>query len=190
MSNTSATGGYLSPSGIPTDAEIDAILQKLVVGISGISGTLVRPRWQPTPVTQPNAAANWCAVGVMTLRPDENAHVQHNPAALGTDTVRLHWALEAMASFYGPLSQHYGMRLKLGLAVNQNRALLRANNWGVHQVNELRHVPELVNAQWIKRTDLMMDFRFQTTTTYAVLNLLSVEGDVSTPENTTPFGTP
>jgi len=52
------------------DAALDAVFQALVVGITGLPGTLVRPRWQPVPPTQPSVTTNWAAIGVTTNAAD------------------------------------------------------------------------------------------------------------------------
>lgn len=188
MSGTSAAAGYLAPSGtIPTDASVASVLQRLVVGITGLAGSLVRPRWQPLLAQQPARDVAWCAIGVLALRPDENGHVTHAPAGQGTDKVRLHWTLESMASFYGPTAQALAMRLKMGLLITQNRALLRENGWGVREANEIRHVPELVNGEWLNRVDMPMQFRLEIVTDFAVLTLLSAAGTITDPPRIQPF---
>ena len=47
--NTSASGGYLSPTSSPPadDDALSSILHDLVVGVTGLAPTLVFPRWQP-----------------------------------------------------------------------------------------------------------------------------------------------
>src|SRR4051812_9766277 len=54
--NDSSTGGYLSPvvaSSALQDAALDALLQQMVAGITGLPGNMVRPRWQPVTPKQP-----------------------------------------------------------------------------------------------------------------------------------------
>src|SRR5574340_383319 len=69
MANTSATGGYLSPdaSALPLEGDaLDALLQGMVVGITGLPGAMVRPRWQSVVPKQPEPTVDWCAIGITT----------------------------------------------------------------------------------------------------------------------------
>ncbi len=74
MSNDSASGGYLLPQdGTPTlepDDPFDTLIQSIVVGVTGMPGDLVRPRWQPVPLAEPEPGTDWCAIGVTGEDPD------------------------------------------------------------------------------------------------------------------------
>ena len=61
MTNTSATGGFLSPLSTPAPLEDQALadfFQQYVAGITGIAGNLVRPRWQAEPPNIPQVASD------------------------------------------------------------------------------------------------------------------------------------
>jgi hypothetical protein len=86
MANTSATGGLLAPvAEVPplTDDALDALFQVAVSGITGISGALVRPRWQPTPPKHPEPSVDWCAIGITDITPDDGPSIQHFGALVG-----------------------------------------------------------------------------------------------------------
>ena len=80
--NTSATGDVLSPvldTPPEYDDDLDALFQPIVAQITGLDGSLVRPRWQPTvgKVPTPNPGTDWCAIGVTTITPDANPYIEH-----------------------------------------------------------------------------------------------------------------
>ena len=113
MTNTSATGGFLSPAVVTPpqeDADLEAIVQALVVNITGLAGSLIFPRWQPTIPKQPAASVTWCAMSVNVTDGDINPTITHDGAAnggLGASTLCRTEELEVDASFYGPLGQTY-----------------------------------------------------------------------------------
>lgn len=181
MPNTSATGGVLLPLGAPPadDDALDALLQAAIASITGLDGTLVRPRWQPSVPKQPEAAVNWCAIGVMFSQPDNDAWIALDPANPLQSLYYRHEAFECLASFYGPQSKQYAATLRDGLEIDQNRETLAANAIAYVGVGVLRSIPELVNQQWIKRTDLTIDFRRKVTRTYAIESLLAAGIDLT-----------
>ena len=63
---------YFIPSAPLEDDALDAVLQAMVVGITGLSGDLVRSQWQVVSPKQPERYTNWCAIGVLTSTPDDN----------------------------------------------------------------------------------------------------------------------
>lgn len=181
MPNTSASGGYLTPTSAPLveDSELDAIFTAAILGITGLPLGLVRPRWQPKPPLQPAGNVNWCAFGITTDETDAHGAVlQHDPAAdggNGQDNYQRQTAITLLASFYGPNGKGFAELMRDGLAVPQNREELQLNSIAYVTAGTIRAVPESVNMQWIKRYDLELSFRRQIDRTYAVQNILSVE---------------
>lgn len=182
MSFTSATRGPLAPEpalGPADDRALDDILQRLVVDLTGLPGSLVRPRWQPTPPARPPAETDWCAIGVQSLTPDANAWMGHDPAAEGNDVLRRHELIEVLASFYGPNCRGYAGLLRDGLQIAQNRDAIRAQGIGCVEAGATRPVPDLVNQQWLPRCDILLTFRREIVRTYPVKNLLSASGSIA-----------
>ncbi|QYY30241.1 hypothetical protein K2O51_22990 [Cupriavidus pinatubonensis] len=177
MANTSATGGYLAPTAPvpPDDDALDDLLQALVAGISGLPGSMVRPRWQPTVPKQPEPSVNWCALGVDVQQNDASPAIQHDPNGDGSDTYIRHQAIELLCSFYGPAGKGYAQRLADGLAIPQNNEQLALNDMKFVSVSEIRAAPDFVNQQWVRRYDLTVQLRRKITRTYPVLNLLSAQ---------------
>jgi len=181
----SSTGGYLLPAQpLPpaNDADLDALLQAMVSGITGLPGQYVRPRWQPVPPRQPEPLIDWCAIGVQAYRREGTPHQQHN--AEGTDTQRRHEQLDVLASFYGPNAARYAEVLADGVYVAQNGDTLRANGLAFLSAGDPLPVPELVNQQWIRRVDLSLSLRRAIARTYQVRNIDSSDTKVHTERTT------
>jgi hypothetical protein len=179
----SSTGGYLAPAVTtpPTeDVDLDTQLQAIVVGIAGLDGTLVRPRWQPVPPKQPAPTVNWCAIGVVSTAPDDNSAIVHHPDGDGYDELQRHEQIDALASFYGPLAGTNAAIFRDGLWIAQNREVMLVQGFGLVSTDPALQVPELVNQAWIKRVDIHFRLNRIVSRTYQVLNLLSASGTIIT----------
>ncbi|MBO2926654.1 phage neck terminator protein [Metapseudomonas otitidis] len=176
MANTSATGGYLAPVGAPAcDTDLEDILQAMVVGITGMPGRMVRPRWQPGNPKQPEPTTDWCAIGVTETVQDANPAITHDPNGQGVDVYVRHQELRVLATFYGPAAQGYAQRLADGITIPQNGEALRAQGFSFIEALPPIAVPELVNQQWVRRYDMTLRLRRKTERTYPVLNILSAD---------------
>ncbi len=182
--NDSASGGYLLPeNGTPSfdpDDPFDAFLQALVVGVTGMSGAMVRPRWQPVPIAEPEAGVNWCAIGVTQEDPDGGRpYVTHSgteDAGLGADFVQVGDTASILASFYGPNARGNASALRMGLMVAQNREVLQRANMGlVGMPGTARFVPAIVSMQTQRRVDVPFEIRRPQVIEVAVRNLLAVK---------------
>jgi hypothetical protein len=180
VTNDSASGGYLAPEAdlTPDGDSLDDALQVLVAGVTGLDGTLVRPRWQPEPPLSPDKRVTWCAVGVQSQTPDANPYEMHDPAGDGDTTMQRHETLDVLVSFYGPQSQVTAGVLRDGLFIGQNRETARAQGLALVEVGPLRRVPDLINQIWRNRVDLGITFRRQVNRTYPIRNLLSAAGTI------------
>lgn len=190
MGNDSTTPGYLQPatqSPPLEDAELDAVFQQMIVGLTGLPGSLVRPRWQSTVPKQPEPNVNWCAIGVTFSDPDANPAMLHDPAGEGSDTLLRHEILTVLASFYGPNASAYAAQARDGIYVSQNNAMLSTFSMGLVRAGTKRPVPELINQQWVRRFDFDMTIRRQIVRTYNVRNILSAGGTVNSDPRTIPF---
>lgn len=179
MPNTSATGGYLAPavaSPPVEDASLDALFQAAIVGVTGLAGNLVRPRWQPNPPRQPEPTVSWCALGVTLLTADAGPYISHDGTAnsgLGQDTYVRHEDIAVDCTFYGPAGQQYAAMARDGFCIPQNMEGLRTSGVFFVDSGDVRSFPELVNQQWIRRYDLSLKFRRQVNRGYQVENLLT-----------------
>jgi hypothetical protein len=180
----SSTGGYLLPSGTPPlegQALLD-FLQAVIVGITGLDGTMVRPYWASEPPNIPDAGTAWCAFKIGARPSDKFPYVRHNPIdadGQGSDTLQRHEALHILASFYdlgsGGLADGLAAQLRDGLSIPQNREVLTVNNMGLAYTGELVAVPVIVKTRWLYRVDLEVVIRRQIDRTYPVRNVLSAQ---------------
>ncbi len=105
MANTSATGGPLTPTStqaLPGDVTLVQYIQNLLVQLSGIAGTLVRPNWQENPPKTPAISENWIAFGITVFNPDPYAFTGDNGD--GEQIFARQEGIDVECSFYGPLA--------------------------------------------------------------------------------------
>lgn len=171
--NTSATGGYIVPNATPApiyDTALNRVIQQAVVGITGLAGALVRPRWQPNPPAQPEATVNWCAIGITTVGRDFDPYMRHDGGQSGKDLFTRNETLDVLASFYGPDGFSYAALLADGLALSQNRAALRSVGIKLGFTGGIVSAPALVNLRWLWRADLHIEFHREVRREYPILN--------------------
>lgn len=174
MPNSSATGGYL----LPTNAALDNNLLKrfmhgVIVGVTGLDNTLVRPAFQNNSPPIPDIDVDWCAFMI------RNRHTEGMPwlnqgdidATLGTNEL-----FDVVVNFYGPSSMGYATVLRDGLQIPQNSDQLVAAGMAVLGSEGIQYIPELVNDRWYERTDITINMNRNLARTYDILSLLSAEG--------------
>ena len=180
MSNTSATGGYLVPSSSPAPLEGNALVdfvQSWVVGVTGMSGKNVRPRWQPEPPNIPQEDVSWAALGVVRREIQTFTFEKFIPTQDGGyGQVINHEIMHFLVSFYGPDADRNSQVLREGMYLSQNREILSLNNMGLVACGEIVTLPELLKEKWLYRVDLPFSIRRQIVRDYPVLNILS--GDI------------
>lgn len=181
MSNTSATGGYLTPSSsqpLPGGLTLEQFIQTVIVGISGYPGTLVRPKWQVAPPKQPDIGTDWIAFGLVINNPDANAYSWLDEA--GINQLKRQESLDVQCAFYGPNSQENMSIFRDGFQIQQNLEALRLANMGFTGVSGAIRAPDLVNERWIDRYEMTVTLCRQVQRTYAILSFVSVDGIVHT----------
>ena len=182
MPNTSATGGLLTPNPTPAPLEDDLLLnfiQEWIVGLTGLVGANVRPRWQPEPPNIPQESVDWVAFGITKRVADTFAAELHYPTGNGYNEIRRHEVLHLLASFYGPHASSIGARFRDGMQVAQNLEILSLNNMGLVESGDLHLVPELIKEKWMYRTDLPFSIRRQIVQYYAVQNIATAAATVN-----------
>lgn len=177
MSDSTGPGFLSSTSSPPDDDQaLDVVLQAWVVGLTGLPGSLVRPRWQLAPPPQPDQTVNWCAIGVLTQQPDANEAMVHTPAGgagLGTSMMQRHEELEALASFYGPAAGGYAGLVRDNSRIGQNRDWLTVHGIQLVGTGTIHIVPDLVNQLWVRRADIDITFRRQINREFPLRTLLA-----------------
>ena len=185
MSNTSATGGYLTETSSPLSiTALEDLWHDTIAGITGLDNTLVRPSRQLDPAQQPAPDVDWCAFDIMRAASDPWPDVAHISAGDGSDMVVDHDRYEVGAVFYGPNADTLAGLLRRGLCVWQNRSALRSVGIALQSVGDPVTVPELDSMVWRQRVDLSARFSVESRGSYAVLNLLRSTGSINGDDGT------
>lgn len=192
----SSTGGYLQPSAPSppdTDSDLNQVFHDLFVGITGLTGDMVRPRWSATPAKQPEPATNWLSFGVVEQQKDANPYLQHDSVnGNGSTTMVRHEEIKVEVSCYGTLGQQYATAVRDGLEIPQNIEAIAASPHLLAYVESENIIaaPELINQQWVRRFDFTVRFRREIKRTYSILDIASaqiqlgfVAGPISSPRN-------
>lgn len=184
--STSATGGYLIPSAsnATEDEALRVFFQQMVSGITGMPGTMVRPRWQPEPPNIPAFGTDWAAIGVTKRTRDVNAYIKHvsqkdsNGNNIGTDFVHRTEVLDVLCSFYGPKCEANSELLAVGLEVDQNREVMQLAGYGLVCVEDATMMADLQNDRWLTRIDLPFQIRRAQLYQYPVLDVIAAQGTI------------
>jgi hypothetical protein len=191
VATSSQEAGFLAPSSAdPYDDPLDDILQAVIVGITGLPASLVRPRWQPNPPQMPDFTENWCAFGVTDKNVDAFAYDDHNPAGsegAGQSIIERDEIVSVLHSFYGPASGAVAERFRDGFEIGQNRAALLASGVALIEMERAVSVPALLQETWVKRVDVNVLYRRRTRRTFEVRSLLSAQGQLDTEQRITPL---
>ena len=174
----SSTAGYLTPAApIPLDDDaLVRFLQAVVVGVTGLDGTLVRPRWQNPDPGRPQRTVTWCGMGITDRRAEGMPALVYGDAG---DTLIRYERLRLLCSFYGPASEQYAGYLRDGLFIAQNReVMLTAGMVLVGMPDDFTHAPELLNDGWLSRTDLDLILRREVRRVYPILAVSGLGGQL------------
>lgn len=172
--NTSATGGYLLPDGeaVTNDQDLEDIFQAFIKGVTGLAGSMVRPRFQTIPITMPDVGVDWVTFGIKTQRLDDGPYFdQHDEDA----TSIRHEMIELALSFYGNHGQHFAMIFADGTAIPQNIDQLKPHKIKFVGVGEVITAPDLLNEQYVHRFDVTATFRRQIKRTYPIKTFQSFQ---------------
>jgi hypothetical protein len=177
---TSATGGYLVQTevALPGGLSLTQYIQQVIVGITGLQGTLVRPKWQKNPPkVLPNPEDNYCAFRVTTRTPDASAFHKLNDNGNGS-VLQRHVELAISCSFYGSDCEKNAALLSDGLEIAQNRDALKAANIGVKDIGVAIYVPELHGQVWYPRCDITIVLKRQIDKNFSVLSFTGSVGTI------------
>jgi hypothetical protein len=180
MTADSSTGGPLLPlAGDPLeDDALDDFLQGFIVGITGMPGVAVWPRWQPEPPNIPEWGVDWAAVGVSMREGDTYAVEEHESD--GVTIVTRHETLDITTTFYGPNCQRNAALLRDGLGLAQNREPLFRNGMGLVGVGQLQRGGDLVKNRWMQTSELPWSIRRIINRTYPIRDIVALDLTVQT----------
>ena len=179
------------------DDDLDNIISANLVLLTGLDASLVRPRFQPEPATQPSFSTNWIAFGVSNYDSDVFAHEEYNPLAnggTGASTVERDELVSVKLSFYGPNNGKLIRQYRDGLQIESIRWALSDANMALVEIQQVINLPALLKDRWVKRLDTTIIFRRRVATTYNVPYLLSGASDgssfIDNEISKTPINTP
>jgi hypothetical protein len=193
-SNTSSSGGYLSPAPSPAPLEGQALLrfmQQIIVGITGLPGNMVRPYWQEEGPDIPDAGEAWAAFKITKRPSDEYPYVglPNIPAGSLAYQMQRHEELNILTTFYdlgstglnntGGLADYYVSLFRDGLLIPQNREQLFLSGMGLVKTGDEVTVPVIFKKRWQYRVDLEWVVRRQINRTYNVQTIVSASGDIN-----------
>jgi hypothetical protein len=178
--NTSATGGYLLPDAQPAypgGLTFKKFLQTVFVGVSGLPGDLVRPRWQRNPPKQPDVEVNWLAIGLTENKGDTYSYNGTNLD--GSNITQRFEALEIQCSFYGPDADDNASLVRDNLQLPQNLETMKTGRLDMVSCSSIMRMPELVNERWIERSDMTVYLRREIKRNYQVFTMQSARGTIA-----------
>lgn len=168
MSNTSATGGYLRQVTGPLEGQaLLDVFQALIVGITGLTGSLVRPAYQANPPDWPAIGTDWCAFYISDSDQDYSAKQMEQADA--QTTLHEDEKISLGVVFYGPNAHGYAGQLKTGLQIAQNREAIAAAGVVWNDASPVKAAYELINNQYYSGFRVTLNFTRENERVYGVL---------------------
>ena len=185
----STAAGYLRPgTSPPYGNELEDVFQRAIVGITGIPGNMIRPKYQPSPANQPGFDVDWCAFSVYVEPRMWNPHKAVLPD--GSYVVEGTEVLAVACSFYGPNYQALETSWRDGVHLGQNLDELVAQKIAFIEFDDPVVVPVLLKQQWVKKADVKATFHRWTSRTYPVLSLVDAPGTINSDGTSVTFDIP
>lgn len=185
MSNTSATGGYLTATSAQIEAQaLRRFIHSVIVGVTELSPDKVIQNWQIDPPVIPDSSIDWCGFGILSQTPDANVYTSNIFGSNAPLLIRYE-ELEILLSFYGPNCLTYPGVLRDGLQIAQNREAMYAQGIGIKDFSPTTHVPEMVNGRYFDRADIKMKWIREIKRTYSILSFESADAEIIANRETT-----
>jgi hypothetical protein len=174
----SSTGGYLQPTDISGPLEgqdLNRFLQSWIVGLSSLTGDLVRPQFQSEPPNVPDFGTAWIAFRY-TIRPSDTfPWIGHG---VGFSQLQRHESIHLLLSAYddgtnGKADATIAL-FRDNSAIPQNLEMLLLNNMGLVSCGEPIAIPSLLKQRWLYRVDLPVVIRREIIRTYPILDVASL----------------
>ena len=187
MMNTSATGGYLTPSGWEdylkdeTVTTFPRFMHSVLVGVTGLPREMVRPAFQRTPYKMPDYSTDWMAYNLTNFTGEKGSGYSNGSC------LSKHETFECVCYFYGDKATEYASTARDGFELSQNRSSLLINGMGYNGASSIVRVPQLVNDQYYEQVNMTFYFSREIKREYHVLNFSSVAGSIHANSGDTVF---
>lgn len=173
---------YILPSAtlpVPRGLSLTQFLQTVFVGITGLPGNMVRPKWQVEPPKEPDLTVNFMSMGIGVAVPDANGYVDVDEN--GATVTQRHETLEIGCDLFGPSAMEIAGLIRDGFQIPNNLEGLRTANMGFVETSTARHVPDLVGERFIDRVVMSVFVRREIQRVYPILTILSANGTIYAP---------
>ena len=178
---TSATGGYLTPASNPTsDAALARVMHGLIAGVTGLTASVIRPKWQGNMPVIPVAGVNWCGFSIGNFQAGQAYQVQADNLPDTICQFEQEESFDLDCSFYGADCQRYAAMLRDGVQIAQNREAMYLLSIAIVGGTQIVRAPELINDVWHDRCDITIGMARKTTVNYSVLHFLAADGTITT----------
>jgi hypothetical protein len=172
---------FLTPTNVDgeiNDALLQDQLQAVVVGLTGMDGTLVFPRSQQNPPDMPDLDITWAAIGISKKSRWTFAFSNHYPSQVGnqpsTSRVIREEDLWALASFFGPTADAMSETFSMGFQLAQNRQAMQQLGLSFIEAMDVIPRPDMTNEQNRLAYDIEFRLRRRQSYTYVVNEFISV----------------
>lgn len=172
---------FITPSDIDGELNDELLqdgLQSIVVGLTGMSGTLVIPRFQQNPPDMPGLDVTWAAIGLTKKSRWTFAFEKHFPSTVGgqpsTSKVIREEDLWVLTSFFGPNGDAMSELFSMGFQIATNRQAMQQLGFAFIESMDSIPRPDMINEQNRVVYDVEFRVRRRQGYTYAVQEFTSV----------------
>lgn len=167
----------ITPDPTPTpaqDLDLDDLFQAVVAGITGLDGSLVRPRWQPIPPKQPEQDQSWISLGTFEQTPDAGPYLETVSTEPGSIKSQRHEVLRLMISCYGSRASYYAALIRDGFGIPDNMDTLRSVDIAYRGIyGSLRTFATTINQIQLRQCDMVLLFARKATRGYGIHTITS-----------------
>jgi hypothetical protein len=168
--NSSISGFFAPPIAVTSDQVLEDTLHAWLVGVTGLTGDLVRPAWVAEPSNLPDASVDWCAFRIAKRVNEVNTYQSTNATAT---VVSRNQDLLCALYFYGPSASGQAENFCANVQVAQNREQLPVNMAFI-TTGDIMTTTELVKNTWYNRADLDFTMRRRLTLVYPILHITNM----------------
>lgn len=170
---------YILPSSttpFPGGLTLTQFIQSILVGVTGLTATLVRPKWQLSPPKNPDVDVNWLAFAVFLGTPNANASLEMDED--GVMHSQRHQDVKIGCSFYGPDAIDYANIVTDGLQIPNNLEAMTLAGMGYASTGAMISIPDLMNERWVNRIEMEVILRREIKRVYPIVSFVEAEGTI------------